>query len=508
LKNNTALFIFIFFCSLYCLFSIGHFGGDGYEDYLTAESIVLDGDLELYDRPLDEDQLKYKTDAGIPGRGGKIYSSRGSLVMPGLMAPFYAIGHTAASFLDGVPHDMVTILAVSFYNPFMTALNVMLIFLLSRRTGFSSGTGVVLSFVYGLSTMAPVYARTGFAEPTLSFFLLLSVLFVFRYESSPSAGKVFPAAVFAVIAFLSKASAVIFVPVLYLYFLAVTLIEQKDTAGRVLHNSIYISALLAGILGLFSFNYLIYGNAFSIGAYDISHNASRIASSSHFLKGLYYYLLSTGKGFFFYNLPLLLVFPAVFLAYREKKRKAFLFAGIFILNLVFYVKSFRRGSLYSWGPRYLLPSVPFMVLLCGFYIDRIKKVSGRLLVWVLSVAGFLVMLPCMFVNQSKFYFFVVERLGLREYMINFIPDLSPIKGAWHMFISRLFIPGMEFVYAPDWRLVEPVSYPTSGYDYLDIWFSKTLAIAPSFTLPVTAAVLFLVFMVIFSFLALVRSLRL
>ena len=56
MRNKKLLLpisIFVFFASVYSLFSIGHYGGDGYEDYLTAESIVLDGNLALYDRPDD-----------------------------------------------------------------------------------------------------------------------------------------------------------------------------------------------------------------------------------------------------------------------------------------------------------------------------------------------------------------------------------------------------------------------------------------------------------------------
>mgnify|MGYP001575716954 CR=1 FL=1 len=78
-----------FFILLYSLFSIGHFGGDGYGDYLTAESIVLDGNLSLYDRPGDVDQINYLDGLGTEGRDGKIYSSRSGLGLPLILSFFF-----------------------------------------------------------------------------------------------------------------------------------------------------------------------------------------------------------------------------------------------------------------------------------------------------------------------------------------------------------------------------------------------------------------------------------
>ena len=159
-RRYVALYVLFFFIVLYSLFSIGHYGGDGYQDYLTAESIVLDGNLSLYDRPDDPNEIDYIKPAGLKGKDGKIYSSVGTLGVPIILAVFYYVGHMLASLLPTVPHDYITMLFVSFSNPIICALNCMIIFLISQQLGFKPGTSVKLSLIYGLATMLPVYART------------------------------------------------------------------------------------------------------------------------------------------------------------------------------------------------------------------------------------------------------------------------------------------------------------------------------------------------------------
>jgi len=484
-KNRLGLYILLFFASFYCVFSIGHFGGDGYEDYLTAESIVLDGNLALFDRPGDVDELQYKTDVGIKGADGRVYSARGSLGVPVLLAPFYALGHFASSAFPQVPHDFVTMVCVSFYNPLVSALGVFLLFLVASRMGFDRSVSLAVTFMYGLSTMVPVYARTGFAEPTLVLFLLLSVYFLLRYQARLTPVDLIASAVMASLCVFVKAAGLIFIPCIFLYASWVVL-ERKESPGRkIFFIAVFSAIIIFGAAVMMLLNHSIYGKYLSSGGYNMAGGAKRILQSAHFLKGIYYYLFSTGKGFFLYNLPVFLALLAVGRVMKERRKEGMLFLLIFIVNVVFYAKSFRRGSLFSWGPRYLLPSVPFMVLLAGYCVDRCKGVISKVFISLIAFTGFLIMLPCMFVNQSKFYFFVVEKLGLNEYMINFVPDLSPIKGAWSMFISRITQGAgggaSSFVYAPDWRLVKPIKVFMNGYDHVDIWFMKVAKTAPDFS---------------------------
>lgn len=480
----NGIVVLLFFALFYSFFGIGHFGGDGYADYLTAESIVLDRNISLYDRPQDTDELKYPEKPGKAGRDGKIYSARGALGLPVVLTLFYFLGHVASIALKGIPHDFITMFFVSFANPFILALDCYLIFIIAKQLGFLPKTAIILPFIFGLATMAPVYARTAFSEPALILFLLLAFQSLLRYKEHHKTRYLIFSATALAYSVLIRPSALIFIPCFIIYLFLVIHTMASSGSARIREFCIYLSALAIPLVILAVFNHSVFGNFLQFGGQEAIATGKRILGAEHTLKGVYYYLFSTGKGFFLFNLPLIFAFIGFYKAPKERKREAVLFMLIFAVNLLFFVKSFRRGSLFSWGPRYLLPSAAFLVFLLGDFYEQKKNLFSRLALAGSCVAGFLLILPCMFVNQSKFYFFVKERLGLDEYLINFIPDLSPILGAWRMFLSNLqlkfFNINPVFIYNPDYRLVQPVGGSLYPYNQPDSWLTKVISFAPAY----------------------------
>jgi len=514
MKENRFLLyvcIFLFFASFYSIFSIGHYGGDGYDDYLTAESIVLDRNIVLHDRPDDPDELGYKPNAGIRGRDGKMYSSRSGLGVPVLLAVFYAVGHIVSLIFDQFPHDLITIFFASFYNPVISALTALLIFITSRRLNFRPGTSFTLAVIYSLATMAAVYTRTGFEEPTLALFLLLSIYWLVVYSNNPKVRYIIFSAFCAAYCVFVKAIGLIYIPCLIIYLVWVEVEKRQRPVAALQRVMAYIGATLFVCIGALSYNFFVHGSTFTFGGHNLFRGTTRILCAPHFLKGLYYYLLSTGKGFFLFNIPLILSFIGFFKAPKERRKEAVLFCLIFAVNLLVFAKSFRRGSLFAWGPRYLLPSVPVLVFLIGDFYEHYRPTISRLSTIVFSALGFVVMLPCMFINQSKFYLFVKNELALNEYMINFIPDLSPIKGAWHMLISRLaseFLNrGIPFVYRPDYRLVPEIVAKIDEYNYFDLWFIKIIDRAPNYQVCVYAMLGMIVLLMCSSLLVTLKNIR-
>ncbi len=483
--NSKAVFVFLFFAALYAVFSIGHFGGDGYQDYLIAESIVLDGNLSLFDRPQDKDDLAYEAGSiGKRGTDGKIYSSRKGFGVAFILVPFYLAGHVVSFFFKGVPHDYITMLFVSFANPLITALSCMMVFFIAGRLGFGSRLSALLSLIYGLSTMAPVYARTGFGEPVMVLFMLLAVRTALWYGKGPGVYRIALTALLLSCMFVCKISSLIFVPCFLVYVIWVMKGAKLSVSARTGHFVLFSGVVLLVFSAILAANFLLFGDPFSFGETKALYITKKITMAPHVIKGFYYYLVSTGKGMFLYNIPVILALLAAGRAFKEDKKAAVLFLLIFAVNLLFFAKSFRRGSLFSWGPRYLLPSVPLLVLLSGYFLRDIRAMALKVAVFLSAAAGFLIMIPCMLVNQSKFYFFVVEKLKLEEYMINFMPDLCPIGGSWWMLVSGIVekrggAPPL-FTYMPDYRLVEPVSSAMTGYNNMDLWSIKVANLAPQF----------------------------
>lgn len=231
-KRSLYIWVFVFFACIYSFFSIGHYGGDGYEDYLTAESLVLDGNTALYDRPDDPDELEYKTGAGIKGKDGRIYSSGRKLGVPILIAPLYGAGHLVSYVFKQAPHDHITMMFASFYNPLVTAAGVLLVLMISIHLGFKRRLLVVVAFLYGLTTMTMVYTRTGFADPTLVVFLLLTAYFLITYSKNPRMVYLAWASLSMVYCVLTKVNGLIFLPCFIVYLMWVSWEKGQTVSER------------------------------------------------------------------------------------------------------------------------------------------------------------------------------------------------------------------------------------------------------------------------------------
>src|SRR3989338_6409111 len=237
--SNSRIYVLpllIFFVSLYSLFSIGHYGGDGYEDFLTAKSIVLNHSLAFNGgsdsvSANDIDELNYKKDAGIKGRDGRMYSSRGGLVIPAMLSFLYFLGHIVSGFFKNMPHDFITMFFVSFFNPIVSAMNCLLIFLISSCLPFSRRTSIFLALIYGLATMVPVYARTGFEEPAMTSFILLAIYFILRFKNTVKRKYLVMGGIAMGLAVFTKSTAIIFLPAIIFYAGWVMLSDLKKRSS-------------------------------------------------------------------------------------------------------------------------------------------------------------------------------------------------------------------------------------------------------------------------------------
>ncbi len=183
-ENMFGLYIFLFFLSAFLLISNGRFGGDGLENYLTAESIVLDRDFSIHDRPFEVPEMRHEIRGHVTS-DGKIYSNYG-LGMAFILVPFYFVGHLFAKFFTAVPHDYITQFFVSLANPVILALLSLILFVFLQKLGYSARTSFLTVSVYSFCTMNVIYARSGFSEPTVACLIALAALCIFLYSQKAS----------------------------------------------------------------------------------------------------------------------------------------------------------------------------------------------------------------------------------------------------------------------------------------------------------------------------------
>lgn len=474
-----ALMIFIFFSAFYVLTMSGHYGGDGFFIYLTARSIVLHGNLAINGSDFKIKEMAETAKAIPQVTNGNLYSKFG-IGLALFEVPFFITGLLAWKIIPSIPQDYFTMLTVSATNCLVTALLCVLLYLFSLKLGFSRKTGVFISFAFGLSSMAWVFSRFSMTEPLQALTLVFAVYAIYCYKLEGKIKWVIFAGLASGYAVLTKLYLIGLLPFLALYLLySINHQEVKDKTKVYLFYALPVAAFLI-FLGVL--NWVTFGKVFTFGGYTAS--ARLRITYFEFFNNLYGFLLSSGKSVFIYfPLSILgLFFYRQF--YERKKPEAILFAAIILSQLLFFsliAADFAWHGDWTWGPRYLYLTLPFVILSLGPYFDEVFEGTRKNTpVLTLFVAGVLVQIPAVFMRMADYLSFV-EKYKLED--LHFVPLLSPVYGGWLQIISaikRTFFHSSLFakyvlgsgiksnVYQVKW-----VSF--AGYDRVDLWFVQIIS---------------------------------
>lgn len=223
--------------------------------------------------------------------------------------------------------------------------------------GLPKDASILGALCYGTATLQLPYARYDFSEPVVGFFVTGGFYFLWRANRNPSWRPLFLAGLFLGAGTLSRIS---------IGFLAVL------AAGPVLlgayrrknwKNAASFSApLVLALITILWYNFARFGDPFETG-YPISFGAN-------LFEGIAGLLVSPGRGLLFYS-PVAIVGLSAFFAVPGIGRglKA-LVALSLVLFLVLHGKwTFWHGG-WCWGPRFLLPLLPFSGLGLAYLFDK------------------------------------------------------------------------------------------------------------------------------------------
>ncbi len=439
IREPNPCWLLLFFLALYALTAAGRIdSGDEETMYRVTSNLVERGEIAVEQETVTLEEMSHRfegllptkgysflTNYATPGRGGHTYSKYG-LGQSLAVVPLYLVGRVWGS-------QYAARLCVALFNPLVTALTCWLIFVFARSLGFSGA--LWLSLAYGLSTMAWAYNHTFYSQPATTFLLLGAAYTAHRYRRQREERWLLLAGVCLGGAILFRMASLIALPAFGLYLLFI----GGWKARGVRRLNLFLGPVAGALLLTAGYNLARFGSVFETGY-------TEVAWTTPFTLGLYGLLFSSGKGFFIYNpvLVLSVVGWIVLCLDPERRAESLLFAWLFLAYLLFHASyDFWTGG-WNWGPRFLLPAVPGLVLSIGPLLEDERVRGARTAMALLFVAGLLIQTPALLVDHSRYLISLRERYPADFYDRSiYQPDLSPVIQQWPMTleVGRLFASG-------------------------------------------------------------------
>ena len=288
------------------------------------------------------------------------YTYHARVGLDGELYSKYGIGHSLlvalplalARFLPGASLSSSAMIL----NALATALTAGLLVLVAGRLGYAEWIGVLLALLYGLCTFAWVYAKTMFSEPLVALCWMLAVWILLRGQDRRH----------ALLAGMALAVAVTVRPASLLMtpFFALPL-WRGEGRGRWCWLALPVAC---AVVGLLAFNQVRFGNPLEFGYVE--------RFGAPIMAGVNGFLVSLDRSLFLFAPPLLLLPWGLPPFMRRHGRWGWTFLGVAAASILAYSlwPVFWGGPV--WGPRYLLPAVPLLMLCLGPVVAPLGGACG------------------------------------------------------------------------------------------------------------------------------------
>ncbi len=423
-RYSIYLLLFLFLLAVYLLtYTPRVNSSDGIAMVATAESLVRRG-------ALDVEQIRWMgLQQGTYGLDGLLYSRKGIGVPLGLL-PLVWLGLTA----PGLGPVSLSLL----FNALVTALTAVFLLSYLTRLGFSSTTGLLTALTFGLGTLAWPYAKSLFSDPFSGLLLLGAAWLLLAFRRTGRSRYAFGAGLLLGWNVATRYAEALFLPVfglLLLYYL-VTNDELRFTNENFVtrHSSLvtpvlaFAAPIAAVGLSLMAFNLSRYGDPFNTGYLPTE------TFSAVWWRGIAGQLVSPGRGLLLYSPVLILTFFSAPAFFQRHRPEAVLALSIILIHLLLYGKWFMWHGGFAWGPRFLIPTLPFWAMLLA------PATAWRgwrgMLFWLLVILGVGIQLQLVLVDFTPFQGFLLDTgLPLFDPQTFFNPQYSPLLHGWG-FITR------------------------------------------------------------------------
>lgn len=433
----------IFFLSLYLLTANGRIdSGDGEAIYQVTRSMVEKREFAIPPPPPEE---KFYDSFGreIPQEllaGGGAYGAWGA---EGHYYSKYGIGHSLIAiplYLGGLILGRVvtspgihflTRFSTAMLNPLVGVLVCVLVFGFCTQLGFPTRSAVTLTLVYGLGTIAWPYSKTFYSEPLVTMFLLASVYALVFLKNTGRMAKLLLAGGLWGASIMVKLTALIAAPALLLYLVARGREKGQRPRNLVGDLALLFAPVLGSVSVIFWYNAVRFGSGFDTGYRAVNW------SLTGGVMGLYGLLFSPGRGLFLYMPIVILSAPALLSFYKQHKWEATLFSLIIAAYTLVHsaYNSWEGGGV--WGPRLLLPMIPFLIIPLGSLLPAISKRKWLEFLFVaLLFCSILIQISAISVSNIRHLQAVYGDSPVNFYDRTFFQlAYSPLLGQWHSLLE-------------------------------------------------------------------------
>jgi hypothetical protein len=512
-NNSTigqSLVVFIVFLLINIVSSGGHLDWrDGVEAFVVTESMVLKNSAKFHSdvpsvRELYADTWLSKYDLFSQ----PTYTPR-SLLLSAIAIPFY---YSATAVLLVSP-----ILAAGlFVNSVIISLISLVIFLFSLEMYSSKRLAFVLSIIFSVCSFIWPYNTSLYPQPLQALLLIAPAYFLYksvhfnptficsyskqRYKNGSGdnnerralvhnslAGTILGLSVFA------HPSSLIAIPGFILYAVISAVWQRKK-------RLVYFLVSLAAVLTFIAFvNYIRFGTFTEFGYY--TQGSIDVHGGWEGLLGLW---ISPGFGILFYFPPAILLPLSLKRLIGSKENRWLSFLIIYIVGVFWlfvgtlsYDEPTSWSGAIAWGPRYMIPLLPFIVVSFGSILTRMRRTDLYSLkvsvVIALCVSGFAINLIGKLTWVSYVASYMWEKLLLQRLATNYLSIV-----AWYPNYSLIFLHFKVLTDNEFLSQILPKNYRGTDYHFVtyglapcqyDIYIYCTFGIVPIGILSVLASLL-------------------
>jgi hypothetical protein len=336
-------------------------------------------------------------------------------LQPFLSAPLYFLSYQ-------LPH-IGNLQTLFLFNPLIAALIALVVFLYARLLGYEERTALVAAVLLGGTTIIWPYTQTFFREPLTALTLILTAFSLeharkgFAQNRLRSLEWFLLGFVFIVLSALTKEAALILLPIFILILVPDGIFSNRKRMAVFIGAVIVLCLLLLAVFVIsqdsaaeITRRYRIFDKVTSL-VNRLARNWQQIPIH------LASILVSPGKGFFWFSpvLVLSLISPRWLPASRWRESWLWLLGTLWfaLIYVVYKIDIWFGGQ--SWGPRFLVPVVPLLILATLPALDKLlntRRHKWRIVLILLVIIGVIVQIAGVYESWGDYYGYQQKQTGL------------------------------------------------------------------------------------------------